>query len=82
MPFREAHHITGRVVKRAEELAAPLWDLPITELQAVDARITPDVFSVLSLDASVRSRTSHGGTAPHCVRKRVDAARKLLDQTS
>ncbi|MGS1016400.1 argininosuccinate lyase [Allosphingosinicella humi] len=78
IPFREAHHITGRAVKRADELGAALWDLPLEELQRIDPRIEVSVFDVLSVDASVRSRTSHGGTAPSAVRQRIAEAKRLL----
>ena len=64
VPFREAHHITGRAVKAAEERGCDLADLPIDALKAIDERIDERVFDVLSVDASVRSRTSYGGTAP------------------
>jgi argininosuccinate lyase len=64
MPFREAHHVTGRIVAAAEKTGIPLDRLPLAEMQRVEPRITKDVFSVLSVDRSVRSRTSYGGTAP------------------
>ena len=78
VPFREAHHITGRAVKRAEEQGRQLWDLPLEELQAIDGRIDQRVFGVLSVDASVASRTSHGGTAPEQVRARLEEAKRAL----
>jgi argininosuccinate lyase len=78
VPFREAHHITGRAVRLADEAGAPLWALPFDLLQGVDTRIKPAVFDVLSPDASVKSRTSHGGTAPAQVKKRIEAAKKAL----
>jgi argininosuccinate lyase len=68
MPFREAHHVTGRAVARAEALTCGLADLPLSELQALEPRFTPDVYSVLSPAASVASRSSYGGTAPTQVR--------------
>jgi argininosuccinate lyase len=64
MPFREAHHVTGRIVAAAEKAGVPLDRLPLAEMQRVEPRITKDVFSALSVDRSVRSRTSYGGTAP------------------
>jgi argininosuccinate lyase len=79
LPFREAHHVTGRVVRLAEERGLGLWDLPLDALREIDDRIGPGVFDVLSLDASVKSRTSFGGTAPAAVRKRVEAAKKALE---
>lgn len=78
VPFREAHHITGRAVKQADERGCALWDLPLEALQAIDSRITGDVFDVLSVDASVRSRTSFGGTAPDGVRARIAEAKGML----
>src|SRR5205823_9439024 len=68
VPFREAHHVTGRAVKAAEERACGLAELPLDILKEIDARIDDRVYDVLSVDASVRSRTSHGGTAPERVR--------------
>jgi argininosuccinate lyase len=79
IPFREAHHITGRAVRLADERGVRLWELPLDALRGIDARIGPSVFDVLSVDASVRSRTSFGGTAPAAVRKRIEAARKALE---
>ena len=68
IPFREAHHITGRIVAIAEAQGKGLEKLPLAEMQAIEPRITEDVFSVLGADNSVRSRTSYGGTAPKNVR--------------
>ncbi|MEO5867291.1 MAG: argininosuccinate lyase [Sphingomonas sp.] len=76
VPFREAHHITGRAVKRAEDLGVALDALPLADLQAIDARIDQRVYDVLSVDASVASRTSVGGTAPANVRLAIAAARE------
>ena len=81
VPFREAHHITGRAVRLADEAGRKLWELGLEELRAIDERIEAGVFNVLSLDASVKSRTSFGGTAPAQVKKRIEAARKLLGMT-
>ncbi len=75
LPFRDAHHATGRAVKRAEELGVMLDAVPLADLQAIDARIDARVFDVLSVDASVASRISLGGTAPTRVREAVAAAR-------
>ncbi len=71
IPFREAHHITGASVKAAEDKGVQLWDLSLKELQAIEPRITNDVFDVLSVDASVASRQSYGGTAPVRVREQI-----------
>jgi argininosuccinate lyase len=68
LPFREAHHITGRLVAAAAAQQKSLEKLPLAEMQAVEPRITADVFSVLGVENSVRSRTSFGGTAPRNVR--------------
>jgi argininosuccinate lyase len=78
VPFREAHHITGRAVKLAEERGCELAELPLDALQAIDARIDRRVFDVLSVDASVRSRTSYGGTAPERVRAQLASAKAAL----
>jgi argininosuccinate lyase len=78
VPFREAHHITGRAVKQAEEAGCRLDQLPLDALQSIDPRIDGRVFSVLSVDASVASRQSHGGTAPAQVRARVAEAKAAL----
>ena len=80
MPFREAHHITGRAVKLADERGADLWDLPLGDLQAVDSRIEASVFEILSPEASVRSRTSYGGTAPDRVIERIGVAKAELER--
>ena len=78
IPFREAHHITGRVVKLAERDGVALSALPLNALQAIDPRIDARVFAALTVDASVASRTSHGGTAPAQVRARVAEAKAQL----
>ena len=65
IPFREAHHITGRAVAAAEEAGVQLADLPLETLKAIDARIDDRIYAVLTVDASVASRMSHGGTAPY-----------------
>jgi argininosuccinate lyase len=76
LPFREAHHITGAIVRRAEARACALAELPLSEMQAVEPRITEEVFEVLSVARAVASRTSFGGTAPTLVRAAVAAARE------
>jgi len=70
-PFREAHHAAGAIVKRADELKIPLGRMPLEEMQKLEPAITKDVFAVLSLEASVASRKSYGGTAPVRVREQV-----------
>ena len=80
LPFREAHHVTGAIVKRAETLGVDLPELPLAEMQAIEKRVTKDVFTVLSVENSVKSRTSHGGTAPQNVRKMARAWLKRLEK--
>jgi argininosuccinate lyase len=75
LPFREAHHVTGRIVAKAAEASLPLHRVPLAAMQAVEPRITDAVYSVLSVERSVKSRTSYGGTAPANVRR---AARRWL----
>ena len=77
LPFREAHHTTGRIVAAAAEANVPLHRLPMEDMQKVEPRITQDVFEVLSVSNSVKSRTSFGGTAPKNVRS---AAKRWLRQ--
>jgi argininosuccinate lyase len=78
IPFREAHHITGAAVKLAEQRGGALADVPLEDLQAIDPRIDARVYDVLTIDASVASRTSHGGTAPVRVREQVARWEALL----
>jgi len=80
LPFREAHHVTGRAVALAEELKCPLEKLPLEKLREINSAITQDVFGVLSVANSVKSRTSYGGTAPAQVRRQVRDWRKRLKQ--
>ncbi len=76
MPFREAHHVTGRIVKMAESRGCGLEDLSLEDVKGEDPRITEDVFAVLGVRNSVRSRTSAGGTAPDNVRAAILEARR------
>jgi len=69
LPFREAHHITGRIVAAAESRGVELEELPLEAMQAIEPRITEDVYSVLGVENSVKSRTSYGGTAPQNVQE-------------
>ena len=78
LPFRDAHHVTGALVRLAEEKGCTLAGLPLAEMQAVEPRITAAVFAVLSVEHSVASRTSFGGTAPDNVRRAAAAARRRL----
>jgi argininosuccinate lyase len=71
LPFREAHHVTGALVAKAEAKGVDLPDLTLEEMQAVHPGVLSEVYQVLGVDNSVASRTSYGGTAPHQVRAQV-----------
>jgi argininosuccinate lyase len=72
LPFRTAHHVTGRLVGQAEAKGVDLAELSLAEMQAEEPGITSDIFAVLTVDASVASRTSEGGTAPANVSAQAD----------
>ncbi|MBS0533950.1 MAG: argininosuccinate lyase [Proteobacteria bacterium] len=78
IPFREAHHITGRIVGAASAKGVPLHRLPLADMQAIEPKITDDVFSVLSVERSVKSRVSYGGTAPRNVKAQAKRWLKQL----
>ena len=78
LPFRDAHHITGALVKMAEDRGMDLQDLDIGDMQSVHNDIKPEVYDVLGVDNSVASRASYGGTAPEQVRAQIARWRKLL----
>jgi len=78
VPFREAHHITGAAVARADAKGCALAELTPEDLAAIDPRATPEALNHLSLEGSVASRRSYGGTAPDRVRQQVTAARRAL----
>jgi argininosuccinate lyase len=78
MPFRDAHHVTGALVKIAEDKGCDLPDLTLADMQAVEPRITEGVFDVLGVHNSVNSRTSYGGTAPEQVRAQVKRWKGIL----
>jgi len=80
IPFREAHHIAGRIVAKAAEAGVPLHRLPLSAMREVEARIVDDVFNVLSVDRSVKSRTSFGGTAPKNVRAQAKKWLRKLEK--
>jgi argininosuccinate lyase len=80
MPFRDAHHVTGRIVATASKAGVPLHQLSLQDMQAIEPKITAEVFGVLSVEASVKSRTSYGGTAPKNVLARAKAWLKLLEK--
>jgi argininosuccinate lyase len=78
LPFREAHHVTGRVVALAESKKIGLEELALADLKTIHPGITAEVFSVLSVQDSVKSRNSYGGTAPAEVKKQVRGWKKRL----
>jgi len=78
MPFRDAHHVTGRVVAHAEKQGKTLAAMDLADLQSIEPRITDDIYRVLSPLASANSRKSYGGTAPSEVRKQVDRWKSIL----
>ncbi len=78
LPFREAHHVTGRIVAAAAEAGVALEALPLKTMQAVEPRITKAVFGVLSVGNSVKSRSAYGGTAPNNVRAQAKRWLKRL----
>ncbi len=78
MPFRDAHHVTGRVVALAESKDCDLSDLSLEDMQGIHAQITADIFEVLGVDNSVASRTSYGGTAPMRVREQIARWKEIL----
>jgi len=71
LPFREAHHVTGSLVAMAEKAGIDLPDLTLDQMQSVHSGIRADVFDVLGVENSVRSRMSYGGTAPDQVRAQI-----------
>jgi argininosuccinate lyase len=79
IPFREAHHATGRIVAKAAAVGVGLDRMPLAAMQAVEPRITKAVFDVLSVDNSVKSRVSFGGTAPKNVRSQAKRWLKKLE---
>lgn len=79
IPFRQSHHITGKAVALAESKNCDLSELTLEDLQAIEKDITDDIFSVLTVEHSVASRQSHGGTAPSNVKQAVaDAKERYL----
>jgi argininosuccinate lyase len=80
MPFRDAHHVTGRIVAKAAEQDLPLDKLPLAEMKKIEPKITQAVFDVLSVERSVTSRTSYGGTAPKNVRAQAKKWLKTLER--
>jgi argininosuccinate lyase len=80
MPFRDAHHVTGRIVARAAADGVGLDEMPLEAMQEIEPRISRDALAVLSVESSVRSRTSFGGTAPRNVRAQARSWLKRLEK--
>jgi argininosuccinate lyase len=80
IPFRDAHHVTGRIVARAAKEGVPLHQMSLKALREIEPKITADALKVLSVDASVKSRTSFGGTAPKNVVAQAKAWAKRLEK--
>lgn len=78
IPFRNAHHITGQLVKMAEDKGLDLHELKLAEMQKIEKKITKDIFNVLSVENSVASRTSIGGTSALRVKEEITKAKKFL----
>ena len=78
MPFRDAHHVTGRIVGLASKKGVALHELPLAEMQSVEPKITAAALAVLSVESSVKSRVSYGGTAPKNVKAQAKAWLKRL----
>jgi argininosuccinate lyase len=81
LPFREAHHVTGRIVRRAEEKGCALDALPLADMQAIEPRIDRRAQAVLAVERSVASRACFGGTAPANVRRAAREARRRYLRT-
>ena len=82
LPFRDAHHITGSLVAEADRQECALAELPLEAMQAAHTGIHAGVFDVLSIEATVASRTSEGGTSPTRVREAVAEARMRFRLTA
>lgn len=79
MPFREAHHATGRLVRLADEHQCSLSELQLKQMQEIEPRITAALYKVLTVEDSIASRQSLGGTSPACVQREVDRWREQLN---
>jgi argininosuccinate lyase len=80
LPFRDAHHVTGRIVALAAKRGVALEKLTLDEMKSVEPRVTKDAFGVLGVERSVKSRTSYGGTAPANVRSQARAWLRRLGE--
>ncbi|WP_153504717.1 argininosuccinate lyase [Cumulibacter manganitolerans] len=82
VPFREAHEVSGAAVRECDERGCELYDLSAADLAAVDARLTPDVLDVLTVDGALASRSTHGGTAPSAVLTQIENIKSALAEQS
>jgi len=80
LPFREAHHVTGQIVAKAAAAGVPLDQLPLAAMQAIEPRISKAALRALSVEASVKSRSVYGGTAPKAVRAQAKRWLKRLGE--
>ncbi len=78
IPFRQCHHITGQIVKMAEDKNCDLEELDLSDMQKVEPKITKEIFAVLSVQNSVNSRNSFGGTSPQCVAEAIKKAQEFF----
>ena len=78
IPFRQSHHITGSIVKMAEEKGLELHQLKLSDMQKIEKEITQDIFNFLDPLKSINSRKSYGGTASSEVKKQIENAQKYL----
>ena len=76
MPFREAHHVTGKIVRLAEQKKCGLDKVPLKDMQRIEPRLTKEIFSILDPRRAAASRKSFGGTAPELVKRAVKEAKK------
>lgn len=78
LPFRQCHHLTGEIVKMAEEKNLHLNELKLSDMQKIEPRITKEIFNFLDVKNSVKSRNSYGGTSPLQVKIQIENAKKYL----
>ena len=82
MPFRDAHHVTGKLVALADQKGCALDGLSLADMQAVEPRLNASIFAVLSIDSALQARNSFGGTAPEQVAAHIKATRASLAKES
>jgi argininosuccinate lyase len=78
LPFRKCHHITGQIVKLAEDKGCDLSELSLKEMQKIEPKITKEIFEVLTVENSVKSKVSYGGTSPVMVKKMLDKVKQEI----